>query len=209
MEPYETFEHCGLTVELHYDDSGVSFSPRDADNVGIMFCQHRNYILGDAMYKDEEYELAEAAWAACRDRGYGLPVFERWLRVCLGASVVLPLYLYEHSGITMRTGSFRDIDPGGWDSGMVGVIFDTAKTRELTGAPLESIERQLESEVKYYAAYLEGSVYGYVVKRKQTCDLGHVHEEELDSCWGFLVAEEADMEYLRSEAKAAAESYCD
>lgn len=47
------------------------------------------------------------------------PVDERLLKVISEKYIVLPLYLYDHSGITMNTTGFSCP----WDSGQVGWIY--------------------------------------------------------------------------------------
>jgi hypothetical protein len=136
-----------------------------------------------------------------------------------GARVILPLFVYEHSGITMRAGANLvtgsdnlvsrgrfAMDGAGWDTSTVGMIFDTAETRKACGFDEqhtitdEDIEKQLDEEVVYYAAYLEGAVYGYEVLDGDG--------EVLDSCWGFLEPEcYKDDAYVKVEARDAAE-YC-
>jgi len=202
MYEHETFEHNGLTVRIMADDFGDSGNPREWDNLGVLL------MVGGAAqdgYGDEPGRFTIPEWYAATnaagtldERGLGKEAFARWARMNLGATVVLPVYLTTGSYAMIRAGALSDERP------CAGFIFDTARTRELTGAPVESIERQLEGEVAEYDAYLHGDVVGFEVVRKQTCNLGHIHEEVLDSCWGFLVVDrERDMEYVRSEARAA------
>jgi hypothetical protein len=142
-----------------------------------------------------------------------------------GAKVVLPLFVYEHSGITMRAGAnlvtnednMRSTDrfvgdAAGWDTSTVGVIFDTKQTHTERGdaddLTVEQITEALQSEVAYYAAYLEGSVFGYqVVQVELDEDDEPVDDGEvLDSCWGFLELNvHKDDAYVRTAAKEAAE----
>lgn len=100
--------------------------------------------------------------------------------------VMLPLYLYDHGGLTMKTSSFSCR----WDSGQVGVIYVTADTivRErsadsvderghiTTDARAWAIAR-LRSEVEVYDAFFRGAVYGF--------DIESEDGEHVDSCWGF------------------------
>lgn len=114
-----------------------------------------------------------------------------------GATVILPLGLIDHSGISMFVGaSAHPHDPGGWDSGQVGVIFDTTETRKECGmeaASREDIERALREEVKTYDRFLRGEVYCYLVTDPDG--------DCVDSCGGFL----GSLSYVRGEANAAAE----
>lgn len=118
-----------------------------------------------------------------------------------GAHVILPLGLIDHSGISMYVGDgAHPHDPGGWDSGQVGVIFDTTETRKESGlqdAGHEEIEKALRAEVQVYAQYLRGEVYSYCVTDSDG--------EHIDSCHGFL----GDLEYVRSQANEAAEHGAD
>ena len=214
----ETVQHKGYTVAIHYDHEYGSGNPRDADNLGIMLALgHRNYTLGDASVNGgysnrEEYQQLEAAHNALMERlptRLALRAFCLYLKVYHGASVILPLGLIDHSGISMYVGGgAHPMDPGGWDSGMVGFIFDTEQTRETTGCTpengfdAEKIEQGLRDEVQNYDMYLTGQVYGYVI----TDPDGDPIDD--DSCWGFLgirsVKEEAigavDTEVERREA---------
>lgn len=214
---WETFEHAGCRVEIVQDEDPTS--PRDACNVGVMLASlHRRYTLGDAEFVSTtpEYEHAAYAlnWFCERRRG---SLFARWARCFYGATVVLPLYLLDHSGLAMRTGPFRE-DPGSWDSGIVGFTFDTPRTRKETGVELADIEQALTEEVACYDAYLQGQVVGFVVTALMDGACGHAdcdehqgwEEVEDGSCWGFLISEhERDLGYVREEARAAAEAHAE
>jgi hypothetical protein len=63
----------------------------------------------------------------------------------------LPLFLYDHSGISISTGSFGCR----WDSGLVGFIWTADETAR---------NEWLESEVATYDQYLRGDQYDVIVK---------------------------------------------
>lgn len=80
--------------------------------------------------------------------------------------VILPLYLYDHSGITMSTGSFSCP----WDSGQVGWIYATKEDVQkeygaFTEENLQKAYHCLKGEVKTYAQFLEGDVYWYRLEK--------------------------------------------
>ena len=107
--------------------------------------------------------------------------------------VILPLYLYDHSGLRMSTGGFSCP----WDSGQVGWIYCTKQTviKEYGDWTVESVTKAtkcMEQEVETYSEYLAGEVYGYQVI---DCD-----GEVLDSCWGYF----GDMDYCKQEATDSA-----
>jgi hypothetical protein len=111
-------------------------SPREWDNIGTMVCFHNKYNLGD---KDGYVLLKEAV---CENINYkewwhdeysnpdALDPEEEtnWIDLAEKLEmIVLPLYLYEHSGVTINTTGFSCP----WDSGQVGIIFVTReKVRE-------------------------------------------------------------------------------
>lgn len=108
--------------------------------------------------------------------------------------IFLNLYLYDHGGITMNTGGYSCP----WDSGQVGWIYVTEaklKAEGLSDRTPDQVREYLDGEVKTYAQYLEGDVYGYVVSKTNTCDCcQHEEEEVLESCWGFYGTEDAISE---------------
>ena len=79
-----------------------------------MIAFHRRYDLGDKhSIKHEDYD--------------GWDEMETALEKKFDA-VILPLYLYDHSGITMNTTGFSC----GWDSGQVGFICISKKRKQET-----------------------------------------------------------------------------
>ena len=110
--------------------------------------------------------------------------------------IILDLYLYDHSGITMSTKAFSCP----WDSGRVGWIY--AK-RGFEGMSDEQIRGNLLSEVHVYDQYLRSEVYGFVIEEKEECPCcGHIEWNHVDSCCGFYgddLKENGMLEYIPSE----------
>jgi len=88
--------------------------------------------------------------------------------------ISLPLYLYDHSGITMNTTGFSCP----WDSGQVGYIYVSKADARKERIPFGNIKPILESEVETYNQYLTGEVYGY--------EILNVVRACIDSCCGFF-----------------------
>jgi hypothetical protein len=180
MEAIETKRIGKYEIEIIPDSNPES--PREWDNLGTMVCQHRRYNLGDK----HDYDLNDCnSWLDVQ-KELGYP------------PIILNLYLYDHSGITMSCKPFGDK----WDSGQVGFIFATNETlvKEYGRVDEEVINKAqsvLEGEVKTYDQYLTGDVYGYKIYELSTCDHGHEHMEEVDSCWGYY-GEDSCMEEAES-----------
>ncbi len=191
-------------VVIHLIQDEDAQNPRtEYDNVGTMVCWHGHYQLGDEQPSvDSETFLRQLACAY--DQKLEDFIFEqedeerinaRVQRVLDQHYLILPLYLYDHSGISMSTTSFMGrAQHATWDSGTVGLIYCTrekaleewgGKGKRLTKQVREQALQYLKGEVETYDQYLRGDVYGYQVKRKG---------EVLDSCWGYYGLETAKVE---------------
>jgi len=169
-------------IEIEQDT--FPMDPREWDNLGVMVCFHGRYLLGD-----QDHGLKS------RDFN-GWDQLEAYLYDELNAAVVLPLYLYDHSGITMRTTDFSEYGYyGHWDSGQVGFIYATKldygwspefKAEHYPDMSDEQIiTKLLRGEVETYDQYLRGDIYQATLYHVETCDLGHEHLDIVDSCGGF------------------------
>lgn len=140
-KPFYEEDYRGCKIQLTCDTDPES--PREWDNLGTMRCWHSRYNLGDKPYrasKDPQEFLTSLAllvsktfckWDAMREQaeyrycehdGVMQRILGRWIHhrdKALEAYVILPLYLYDHSGITMSTSQFSCP----WDSGQVGFIY--------------------------------------------------------------------------------------
>lgn len=179
-------------IKIIQDNDPIS--PRENDNLGKMVCFHGRYDLGDKHdYDHRDY----SGWEEQRE------AISKNEDVC----VILPLYLYDHSGITISTSPFSCR----WDSGQVGwILVSKKKVREEYGVKrinkklVEKVTGILEAEVKEYDQYLTGDVYGYEIYELKTCSEGHEHAEFVDSCWGYY-----GEEYCMTEAMGVVQHYID
>ena len=175
----ETTTYRGFNINILQDEDPIN--PRtEQDHLGTMVCWHNRYDLGDKHNFDTEEDFKE--WAEGQDL------------------FIFPLYLYDHSGITISTRPFHC----SWDSGQVGWIYMTKEkfrkecTRpgkpEADGIchtwyPIKHITRKdreramniLQEEVDVYDLYLTGQVYGYQVEPVEANKGINCNE----SCWGF------------------------
>jgi len=197
MTPAETYEHEGVTVQIHYDDTGGDFAnPREYDNVTTLVCWHPDYILGDFQIRGER----GAVTTPFRDGDntfLSMETLRRYIELVMHGRRVTPLYLYDHSGISIRAGSPSPFDSGGWDTTMCGFAYCTdERITELCGDDAKFhtddwIDDAIREDVATYDLYLTGQVYGYVVDPDGPDE---------DSCWGFL-----GDDHVKQEANAVAE----
>jgi len=209
IEAYKTLRYKGHTIKIIADDCPES--PREWDNLGTMICFHSRYDLGDSKeskhYNDSEDFFAELAGVDYHefynkyDKGFAIPgsskdvykeVMNKLSKLAHERNIILPIYLYDHSGITMSTGRFSCP----WDSGQVGWIYVSKedvrkeyKWKNLTKERIATIEKYLEGEVETYDQFLTGEVYGWKVV------------ETGESVWGYYGDE--GIEDAISEAKSS------
>jgi len=190
----ELIEYRDYTIEVHTDDDPMN--PRkDFDPLGTMVCWHSRYDLGDEHSHGSVRDFFESLAMELKDsKGNSILSDNQYNNIeeiedaRLGAIVskhvvMLELFLYDHSGITMRTGAFSCP----WDSGQVGFIYMTKeKALKEYGGKIFSkqlktrIKTYMEGEVETYDNFLTGNVYGYVVKDADGEDI------EDGSCWGYF-----------------------
>lgn len=193
MDAIETVEReSGLVIETYFDESPES--PREEwDNLGKMVCFHKRYNLGDS-----DHDFNSGNYDGWQELAEDIEETQGPL------AAILPLYLYDHSGITISTGSFSCP----WDSGQAGFIFISQETMKQEGIEEKDAEKLLRSEVAVYDDYLTGQVFGYIVK--------DADGEELDSCWGFygesdvmqVARESAEYEEEKMHKLATVANYC-
>jgi hypothetical protein len=143
---------------------------KEYDNLGTMVCFHNRYDLGDSHDLDIDYRYYSGWKEMKRD------IIKRF-----NAGVVLPLFLYDHSGITISTRPFSCP----WDSGQVGFIFISKEKmryeysyKRVSHKLTRRVKGYLKAEVETYDQYLTGDVWGYCITNIDT-------EEEIESCWGY------------------------
>jgi len=171
-EALKIVPYKGVEIQVHYDRDADS--PRTWGNIGTMVCFHGRYNLGD------KHDLRSGQFS-------GWDEMEEHLIKAKDARVILPLYLYDHSGITISTGEFSCR----WDSGQVGFIYADREAilnafgkKRLTKGLVQKAKDILEAEVKIYDQYLRGEVYGYVINHSERMDLN-------SSCWGYYNVSDA------------------
>ena len=188
----ETESYKGYTIKIVSDDDAQN--PREFfEPAGTMVCWHGRYNLGDSeSWKGMDGKMKSQQLS----KNYSEPIDllyhlanldtdkEEELRengddkelmqlIEEQGTVILPLFLYDHSGITMSTGSFGDR----WDSGQVGWIYITKEEYEKEGWTKEQATKYLKGEVETYDNFLTGEVYGWKVVDED--------DDAVDSCYGY------------------------
>lgn len=161
MEPVHEEDYKGFKIKIFYDNDGPN--PRtEYEHQGTISYWHRRYDIGD----DRE---GEKLLSHLDEEAHLRPTKEDMGRSGL---VFLPVYMYDHSGISINTTGFSCR----WDSGQLGWIWAKYNPDEYDSR--ESLQKVLQSEIEEYDLYLRGEVYGYEITDEDG--------EFVDSCWGFI-----------------------
>ena len=154
------------TYDVQLQDDTSYHNPREWDNVGTIALYDRvRYNFG------EEQVSSDALDEIRNDPNL----------------LTLPIYMYDHSGITISTSPFSCR----WDSGLVGVIYCTKEKakHEWPKASEEEWLEYLESEITVLDQWLRGEVYEF--------NIWDEAGNYVDGCLGYF-----DKESAIDEAKS-------
>lgn len=183
MDAIHTENYKGYTIEICLDDNPVS--PREWDNAGTIACWHSHYDLGD-----EQPKVSPSEWRESLPKDL----------------IVLPVFLYDHSWITISTHGDRYPFNDQWDAGQVGYIYITKEKaihewgkKKCTASVIEQAKKCLESEIDTYNDYLIGNVFGYRVLNGDG--------ECIESCWDYYPSPDDNPSYkcCLDEARSVAD----
>lgn len=175
----------GRKLRLVIEQDENPEDPRCWDNLGTMLCYHRGYNLGDCNSKKETEEQLDEI---CRKYGKSdeeldeeMTMLEKFRFILEQEDIYgLPLYLYEHSEISISTGRVDN-----FDSSFVGIIFVEKETffaqtcRKDDCDWKKEAEEMLRVEIETYSKYLEGEVYGWVLYEPVIITKHNMKGEEL------------------------------
>lgn len=189
---------AAYSIKVSYDNDPRN--PRHNDNNGEMVCWHRKYNLGDEHnYRNNDDFLidmlasvlgnekkAENKYYEVKnslDNTNDIYKLNKGIIDFLKKSmVILPLYLYDHSGLAMSTKSFFGKAPHAeWDSGQVGWIYiDRDKFEKLYG---EFNEKNIQTAIKDLTA--EADLYGHYIAGENYSLAIFEDGEQIESIGGF------------------------
>lgn len=172
--PIKSATHPHLQAEIHYDQHAT---PPDTACT-ITYNPRSRYVLGTVIADDERDEAIARS-------------------IRSGEYIGMPVFAYVHSGVMIHAAEINPFHCR-WDSGRSGWAYMTkAEVRSLMGVKriTKSIKEQalalVRAEVENFSQYLNGEVYGFVIRDTNT-------DEVLDSCWGMY-----GMRNVETDARSA------
>lgn len=259
-------EH-GIVAKVKYEEYIEDFhNPREMDQLAHMAVSYRDYTLGDEELPSEgfgqidcpvceggERQLEgpenfvrgnlgtytqEVICPRCENCHQVEPTVEEWLRD-RKAEVAAPLFVYEHSGITIKSGVWRTLeqeriaredtrssgrfmgDDAGWDTSFVGFIYVTRERACELGIPgtVETGERDEHGSLVYEVGDVDKMREAMIeqaegeVKEYASYLEGEVYYFVVENADGETLEScggfVGDSEYAEQEARPAAEHAVD
>lgn len=180
MECFETIEYRGYEIGI-WQDYDYPDDPRDWSNLGKMLCYHPDYKLGDQNIKEVvDWDLCDS-WDDVKKQ----------LIELFDPLIILPLKIYDHSGITISVDIHSYPYNDCWDSSFVGFVLVPKedvrkewKVKRISKKLKQKVLDNVLAEVETYDKYVRGEIYGFNI-------------EDLDECIGGYF----DYDYMIQEAK--------
>ena len=170
------FKSYGKEYALMIDLDEDPINPRSDCSVTRMYCWHKKYILGD---KHDYVNTDEMLAGLLKEQLYPGDVDElnnsEMFKLLEPYAVIEPMWLYDHSGISMAYGSTPKYPYNDrWDAGQVGWIVVLREDLIHEGVVSKEDENwktvakeYIETELKLYNDYLFGNVYSFCLFKKE------------------------------------------
>lgn len=201
-------EKDGFVLEVMQEQNPES--PREWSNFGVMVGWHTRYMLGDKQIKEQHQldliliDILDEKIGFSDEQRYNIMEYASTEKLLEAINkhtktVVMPLYLYDHSGISISTSTskYRMMDGAGWDWGTCGIIYATEKrikketgVEEIDESIIEKVKEILKGEVNDYDLYLRGESYYFRLYKKDD------PKNTVDSCGGFMAETNKELKDL-------------
>ena len=208
---YNSFNPIGYTKKVEIYQDNTPLNPRQEwDNAGTIISladwsfssdknayplkksvKDRNYE-GQYTYDTEDIEAQDVFNSNNSPKHY-------YIHGQKEKTLVLPIYMYSHSGDTIKNSPFSCK----WDSGLVGYIYMSESTAKENGftkgknIDWKKVKEYLIGETKTYDQYITGDIYGFIAYDINPIN-GEIDEINTDSCWGFYGDNEKENGILES-----------
>lgn len=154
-------QYKGFDIKIEYCESPEFHSPADFDNLGTFVHSSYEYSF------DSSTDINVRNWS------------DSEIKELLDNSISVPVYIYDHSGISISTGSFSCP----WDSGLFGyyIVSKDKVKKEFGGNRISKklknqILKSLENEIVIWNDWVEGNIFKYSIFED---------DELLDGCGGY------------------------
>ena len=178
----DEFEHEGISCKIIYDIHAED--PRESrDTLTVWHWATNEWRVPKW---DEQIDLN----VFHSETQSAVDMAARYLTLFDGNAIAIPFNVVNYGGGSYRAYLMDDYDDN-YCTGFVTVPRADLE-KELALSPNWDVMEYVKAEFAEYAAWVEGEVYGWVAADG---------DDDEESCWGYY----GDLEYVKSEAKQAAE----
>lgn len=198
-------------IEYFIKSRGAKLIPGEEDDYSDHYYEYEETYCGEkhTYYIDADTDMGEDGIA--QQMADELELTEKLHLIDeTGNVAMLPISMYEHSGISIWLGSTYGHPDARWDCSSIGFAYVEKATaeKEMTQRKLKDEQKNdwkkwaydiMESEMKTYNKFVSGEVYGYMIEDEYGEEGS---DTDLCGCWGFY-----DKEEMLQEAKDDIDNY--
>lgn len=184
--------------------------PGEEDDYCDQYYEYEETVCGEKYTRYIDADTSDSDDSVASDMADKLDMYEKMsLLEGTGEVVMLPISMYEHSGISLWLGSTIGHVDAQWDCSSIGFAFVEKNTAKEEGMldPGEEYKHDwkswayamMEAEMETYDKYVQGEVYGYMIEDEDGEEASNVH---LCGCWGYY-----DKKQLLEDAKSNIDTY--
>lgn len=184
--------------------------PGEENDYCDQYYEYKETVCGEEYTRHIDADTSDSDDSVASDMADKLDLCEKIsLLEDTGEVVILPISMYEHSGISLWLGSKWGHPDAQWDCSSIGLAFVEKKTAKEEGMldPGDEYEHDwkkwayamMEGEMETYNKYVSGEVYGYMIEDEEGEECSDVH---LCGCWGYY-----DKGRLLEDAKDNIDTY--
>lgn len=185
--------------------------PGEENDYCDQYYEYKETICGEEYTRHIDADTSDSDDSVASDMADKLDLCEKIsLLEDTGEIVILPISMYEHSGISLWLGSKWGHSDAQWDCSSIGFAYVEKATaeKEMPQRKLTYEQRNdwkkwayamMEGEMETYNKYVSGEVYGYMIEDEEGEEASNFH---LCGCWGYY-----DKDCLLEDAKSDIDTY--
>ncbi len=209
-ELFSSYVSSKAIIEYFIKSRGVKLIPGEENDDCDQYYEYETTYRGETYkhYIDADTSLDDDKIASQMEDELGLDEKLQLVEET-GEVVILPISMYEHSGITLWLGSKWSHCDAQWDCSSIGFAYVEKSTAKNEGMldPGETWHNDwkewayamMKGEMTTYDQFVRGEVYGYMIEDEEGEEAA---DNLLCGCWGYY-----DKDDLLEEAKANADAY--
>ena len=166
-----------LGIEQDYD---TTTGPRDWDHDSKFITFERDYDSPDENpFKtwDDMLKNFGVKWDEDKKRDMYSELAQLEEKALTKGIVILPVWKYDHSGVSYKAAERNPFPDQRWDSGLAGVIYEKRDRRNI-----DQVKDMLKAEVNEYDQWQRGDIYRFTEYDK--------HGDYIDDLGGFYNTED-------------------